>query len=109
MAGHVPGAINLPFSQNTDEAGRFLDAEQLRERFAAAVTQLVERLGVTTVLALQAIPMPVPHTRPVTVTAHATRRALIAQYPVYWGEMRIPGSVASGTCPSLASSKTRCS
>lgn len=35
-AGHVPGAINLPFSQNTDEAGRFLDAEQLRERFAAA-------------------------------------------------------------------------
>ena len=35
-AGHVPGAINLPVSQNTDEAGRFLDAEQLRERFAAA-------------------------------------------------------------------------
>ncbi len=65
------------------------------ERFVAAVTQLVERLGVTRVLALQAIPMPVPHTRPVTVTAHATRRALIAQYPVYWGEMRIPGSVAA--------------
>src|SRR5829696_5424785 len=65
------------------------------ERFVAAVAQLVERLGVTSVLALQAIPMPVPHTRPVTVTAHATRRQLIEPYPVYWGEMRIPGSVSA--------------
>jgi hypothetical protein len=46
-------------------------------------------------VALQAIPMPVPHTRPVTVTAHATRRQLIESYPVYWGEMRIPGSIAA--------------
>ncbi|WP_040339614.1 proteasome assembly chaperone family protein [Candidatus Blastococcus massiliensis] len=65
------------------------------ERFVSAVRGLVERFGVTSVVALQAIPMPVPHTRPVTVTAHATRRALIEHYPVYWGEMRIPGSVAS--------------
>ena len=65
------------------------------ERFVAAVLQLVERLGVTRVVALHAIPMPVPHTRPVTVTAHATRRELIESYPVYWGEMRIPGSVGA--------------
>jgi predicted ATP-grasp superfamily ATP-dependent carboligase len=65
------------------------------ERFVAAVRQLVERLGVTQVVALHAIPMPVPHTRPVTVTAHATRRQLIETYPVYWGEMRIPGSVGA--------------
>jgi predicted ATP-grasp superfamily ATP-dependent carboligase len=64
------------------------------ERFVAAVAGLVERLGVTSVVALQGIPMPVPHTRPVTVTAHATRRQLIESYPVYWGEMRIPGSVS---------------
>ncbi len=63
------------------------------ERFVAAVELLVDRLGVTSVVAMQAIPMPVPHTRPVTVTAHATRRQLIDTYPVYWGEMRIPGSV----------------
>src|SRR3954466_15527679 len=69
------------------------------ERFVAAVAQLIERLGVTTVVALQAIPMPVPHTRPVTVTAHATRRQLIDSYPVYWGEMRIPGS--AGTLPGM--------
>lgn len=65
------------------------------ERFVATVAGLVEKLGVTSVIALQAIPMPVPHTRPVTVTAHATRRPLIEQYPVYWGEMRIPGSVSA--------------
>ncbi|SHN77841.1 Predicted ATP-dependent carboligase, ATP-grasp superfamily [Geodermatophilus obscurus] len=65
------------------------------ERFVAAIGWLVERLGVTSVVSLQAVPMPVPHTRPVTVTAHATRRALIAEYPVYWGEMRLPGSVAA--------------
>ncbi len=65
------------------------------ERFIAAVASLVERLGVTSVIALQAIPMPVPHTRPVTVTAHATRRQLIEPYPVYWGEMRIPGSASA--------------
>jgi predicted ATP-grasp superfamily ATP-dependent carboligase len=64
-------------------------------RFADAVLGLVERLGVTSVVGLQSIPMPVPHTRPVTVTAHATRRELIESYPVYWGEMRIPGSAAA--------------
>nr|WP_279591106.1 PAC2 family protein [Modestobacter marinus] len=65
------------------------------ERFVAAVLQLVDRLGVTSAVALHAIPMPVPHTRPVTVTAHATRRQLIESYPLYWGEMRIPGSVGA--------------
>ena len=63
------------------------------EAFTAAVAGLVERLGVTSVVAVQAIPMPVPHTRPVTVSAHAVRRSLIESYPVYWGELRIPGSV----------------
>jgi len=65
------------------------------ERFVAAVMLLVERLGVTSVVPLQPTPMPVPPPRPVTVTAHATRRQLIEPYPVYWGEMRIPGSVSA--------------
>jgi PAC2 family protein len=65
------------------------------EGFVAAVAGVVERLGVTSVVAMQAIPMPVPHTRPVTVTAHATRRALVETYPVYWGDLRIPGSASA--------------
>ena len=35
-AGHVPGAINLPYGENLDAEGRFLPPEQLRERFLAA-------------------------------------------------------------------------
>ncbi|HEY3238470.1 MAG TPA: sulfurtransferase, partial [Acidimicrobiia bacterium] len=35
-AGHVPGALSLPFTGNVDAAtGRFLAPERLRERFAA--------------------------------------------------------------------------
>ena len=36
-AGHVPGALSLPFAGNTDpETGCFLTPERLRERFTAA-------------------------------------------------------------------------
>ncbi|HEY4830684.1 MAG TPA: sulfurtransferase [Solirubrobacteraceae bacterium] len=34
VAGHIPGAVNLPNSELLDGAGRFLGAETLRERFA---------------------------------------------------------------------------
>ncbi len=36
VAGHVPGAINLPFQANLDEAGRFRPLPVLRDRFASA-------------------------------------------------------------------------
>jgi thiosulfate/3-mercaptopyruvate sulfurtransferase len=35
-AGHVPRAINLPFSGNLDDEGRFLSVQALGERFRAA-------------------------------------------------------------------------
>ena len=34
-AGHIPGAVNAPSSGNVDDRGRFLSADQLRERFSA--------------------------------------------------------------------------
>jgi len=34
-AGHVPGAVSAPTTENMDAAGRFLPPEQLRARFAA--------------------------------------------------------------------------
>ena len=37
VAGHIPGAINLPLTGNLDTAGRFLPAAALRRRFAAAL------------------------------------------------------------------------
>lgn len=33
VAGHIPGALNRPFSQNLDAQGRFKPAEQLRAEF----------------------------------------------------------------------------
>ena len=89
--------INL-YAVEDDDGATFLllhgpEPDYAWQRFVTAVMQLVERLGVTSVVGLQAIPMPVPHTRPVTVTAHATRRPLIESYPIYWGEMRLPGNV----------------
>lgn len=33
VAGHVPGAVNLPFRGNLDSQGRFQDATALRKRF----------------------------------------------------------------------------
>ena len=37
VAGHIPGAINLPLAGNLDAQGLFLSADRLRERFAAAL------------------------------------------------------------------------
>ena len=42
------------------------------ERFAEAVRMLVDRLGVRLAVTFHGIPMAVPHTRPLGVTAHAT-------------------------------------
>jgi predicted ATP-grasp superfamily ATP-dependent carboligase len=61
------------------------------ERFTDAVCELIERFGVGLTVGLGAVPMAVPHTRPVTVTAHATRRELISGYQSWFGTMEIPG------------------
>ena len=37
VAGHVPGAVNRPFSMNLDGAGLFKSSQQLREEFARLV------------------------------------------------------------------------
>jgi predicted ATP-grasp superfamily ATP-dependent carboligase len=64
------------------------------ERFVAAVTRLVERYGVRLSVGLHAIPMAVPHTRPVGVTAHATRRDLVSGYEPWVGRVQVPGHLA---------------
>ncbi|MEJ3746321.1 PAC2 family protein [Actinomycetes bacterium KLBMP 9797] len=65
------------------------------ERFVSAVTALIERLGVHLTVGLNAIPMAVPHTRPTGVTAHATRRELIAGYEPWLQRVQVPGSAGN--------------
>jgi predicted ATP-grasp superfamily ATP-dependent carboligase len=65
------------------------------EWFIAALLQLVERLRVRLVVGLTAIPMAVPHTRAVGVTAHATRRELITGYEPWLHRVQVPGSAGN--------------
>jgi predicted ATP-grasp superfamily ATP-dependent carboligase len=64
------------------------------ERFVTAVTQLVDLYQVRLTIGVHAIPMAVPHTRPAGMTAHATRRDLIATQPSWVGNVQVPGNVA---------------
>jgi predicted ATP-grasp superfamily ATP-dependent carboligase len=65
------------------------------ERFITAVRLLAERLGVRQTIGLGTIPMAVPHTRPITLTAHANNRELIADHTPWIGEVQVPGSVSN--------------
>jgi hypothetical protein len=65
------------------------------ERLAAAVADVIERLDVRLTIGLNAIPMAVPHTRPIGMTAHATRRELVAGYDPWPQRVQVPGSVGS--------------
>jgi predicted ATP-grasp superfamily ATP-dependent carboligase len=62
------------------------------DRFVAAVIELIDRLGVRLTVGFNAIPMAVPHTRPTGVTAHATRRDLIAGYEPWLRRVQVPGA-----------------
>lgn len=64
------------------------------ERFVAAVLQIVDRLGIRLTVGTNAIPMAVPHTRPVGVTAHASRPDLIEGHHPWVQTVQVPGSAA---------------
>ncbi len=62
------------------------------EAFALAVREVVERLGVRLTVSLGAVPMAVPHTRPVMLTNHATSPELLLHPNIWKGEIRVPAS-----------------
>ena len=62
------------------------------EGFARAVRRVVEQFGVRMTVALGAVPMAVPHTRPVMLTSHATSPDLLVKENVWRGQIRVPAS-----------------
>jgi len=38
IAGHIPGATNIPFTENLDAEGRFLNPEVLKEKYTTALS-----------------------------------------------------------------------
>lgn len=65
------------------------------ERFITAVRRLAERLGVRRTIGLGTVPMAVPHTRPITMTAHANNPELIADFQPWISEIQVPGSASN--------------
>lgn len=65
------------------------------EAFVAAVTDLIERLGVRLSIGVHGIPNPVPHTRPLSVLTHANRPGLLDDSALVDVELRVPGNIAS--------------
>ncbi len=64
------------------------------ERFVAAVRNLVERFGVRLSVGIHAIPMAVPHTRPIGVTAHGSPPSLVAGAQPWVSRVQVPGHMA---------------
>ena len=62
------------------------------ERFVAAVEQLCRLLGVRRSIGLNAIPMGLPHTRPVGVIAHGTPQSLVEGYEPWIETVQVPAS-----------------
>lgn len=63
------------------------------ERFTAAVLQLVERFAVSSTTWVHAIPMPVPHTRPLGVTVSGNRADLVESLSVWRPVTQAPANV----------------
>jgi hypothetical protein len=63
------------------------------DRFTAAVLQLIERFAVKSVTWVHAIPMPVPHTRPINVTVSGNRTELIDTMSVWKPHTQVPANV----------------
>jgi predicted ATP-grasp superfamily ATP-dependent carboligase len=84
----VHDAVGVPFLVLT---GPEPDVEW--ERFAAAVIEVVERLGVRLTVTVHGVPMGVPHTRPVGLTPHGNRKELLGGHPRWFEKVQVPGSV----------------
>ena len=76
VAGHIPGAINIPFSENLDENGEFLSPEILKEKYQQFLADASPQLNMTkkliihcgsgvtachTILALDYVGFPIPN------------------------------------------------
>jgi predicted ATP-grasp superfamily ATP-dependent carboligase len=70
------------------------EPDHLWEGFTSAVRALSLSLGVRLAVGFHGIPMGVPHTRPLGVTAHATRRELTEDYRPLVDRLQVPGSAA---------------
>jgi len=96
LTNYEPAKLNLYLA--TDELGQqFLlltgyEPDFQWERFTAAVLQLVDKYRVKTTTWVHAIPMPVPHTRPIGVTVSGNRTELIDAMSIWKPHTQVPAN-----------------
>jgi hypothetical protein len=95
-AGYSAPQLDVVLLADTADTGYLLlsgpEPDTQWERFSAAVEQIVRRFGVRLVINLTAIPMAVPHTRPIGVTVHGTRPELTEGHEAWFATAEVPGS-----------------
>jgi predicted ATP-grasp superfamily ATP-dependent carboligase len=64
------------------------------DAFTSAVRAVADTLSVRLAVGFHGIPMGIPHTRPLGVTAHATKAGLIEGYRPFVDRLQVPGSAA---------------
>lgn len=62
------------------------------ERFVSDVEDVIDDLGVGLTLGVAAVPMGVPHTRPMVITAHGVRPNLVDRSNLWSGQVQVPAS-----------------
>ncbi|MFW6205272.1 MAG: proteasome assembly chaperone family protein [Actinomycetota bacterium] len=99
FAGYQAPSLVLRLVHDADGSPFLLltgpEPDVMWERFVAAVAGLIERLGVRLTIGIHGIPMAVPHTRPLGITMHGTRKDLVTVTNPWRGEVRVPSSVGS--------------
>jgi hypothetical protein len=96
LSDYRPAKLNLYLA--SDELGQqFLlltgyEPDFQWERFTAAVMQLVEKYKVKDTTWVHAIPMPVPHTRPIGVTVSGNRLDLIDAMSIWKPHTQVPAN-----------------
>ncbi len=96
LTDYRPARLGLDLAK--DELGRpFLlltgfEPDFQWERFSRALLDLVERFEVASLSWLNAIPMPVPHTRPIGVTVSGNRSELIETMSVWRPTTQVPAN-----------------
>jgi hypothetical protein len=96
LSDYRPAKLNLYLA--SDELGQpFLlltgyEPDFQWERFTAAVLQLVEKYKVKDTTWIHAIPMPVPHTRPIGVTVSGNRIELIDAMSIWKPHTQVPAN-----------------
>ena len=96
LADYRPPRLSLDLAR--DELGQqFLlltgfEPDFQWERFGSAVLGLIDELGVATTTWINAIPMPVPHTRPIGMTVSGNRADLIDAMSIWRPTTQVPSN-----------------